>query len=258
MRLQGQQGYAMAVLLVGMSIAAIMMTVAMPTWRQLNQREKEAELVFRGEQYARAIGLFQRKNGPGTLPANLDVLIDQRFLRRKYKDPITNDDFLSLTQAQTAQPNQPGQPAAPQTGRGRGAQAAAPAIGGAQRGGQAQQQPGAGAVAGGVRGVASKSKESSIRLYKGRSHYNEWEFIFTPPVNQAGQGGQGAPGVGGQPQRGGRGGDGRGTNPQTPNPFGGRQGPPDGRGFGSPNGPNGPGRGGQPINPFPQPTRPGR
>ena len=102
----------MAVLLIGMSIMAIMMTVAMPTWRQLNQREKEAELVFRGEQYARAIGLFQRKNGPGMLPANLDVLVDQRFLRKKYKDPITNEDFLTVSLTQSAQAGQPGQPGA--------------------------------------------------------------------------------------------------------------------------------------------------
>lgn len=243
----------MAVLLVGMGIMAIMLTVAMPTWRQLNQREKEAELVFRGEQYARAIGLFQRKNGPGTLPANIDVLVDQRYLRKKYKDPVTDDDFLPLTQTAAAQPGaaQPG--GAPGT-QGRGSQL--PTIG-AQRG-ASPQQPAPGAAQGGVRGVASKSKEASIRLYKGRTHYNEWEFLFTPPPAAAGAGGQGVPGVGGQP---GRGNDGRGNQPPSPNPFGipGRQGQPPGRGPGAPGGPNnpGPGRGGQPFNPFgqPPPTR---
>src|SRR5262249_37430417 len=39
--------------------------------------------------------------------------------------------------------------------------------------------PGAGAT-GGVIGVASKSKDKSIRLYNGRNHYNEWAFINTP------------------------------------------------------------------------------
>ena len=61
MKLRGQEGaergYAMAVLLVGLSVAAILMSAAMPAWRQMMRREKEAELVFRGEQYARAIGL---------------------------------------------------------------------------------------------------------------------------------------------------------------------------------------------------------
>src|SRR6266849_849464 len=75
MKLRGQSenGYAMAVLLVAMSIMAIMMTVAMPVWKQIATREKEEELVFRGEQYARAIGLFQRKFA-NSAPPNLDIL----------------------------------------------------------------------------------------------------------------------------------------------------------------------------------------
>src|SRR5262249_48410412 len=86
---RGEHGYAMAALLVGLSVMAVLMSVALPVWKQQSQREKEAELVFRGEQFARAVGLFQRKNGPGTLPPNIDVLVNQRFLRRKFKDPIT-------------------------------------------------------------------------------------------------------------------------------------------------------------------------
>ena len=46
----------MAALLVAMSIMAVMMTVAMPVWKQTAQREKEEELVFRGMQYVHAIG----------------------------------------------------------------------------------------------------------------------------------------------------------------------------------------------------------
>ena len=58
-------------------------------------REKEEELIFRGKQYARAIGLFQRKFA-NTAPPTIDVLVEQRFLRKKYKDPITNDDFQPI------------------------------------------------------------------------------------------------------------------------------------------------------------------
>ncbi|MEQ1870622.1 MAG: type II secretion system protein, partial [Vicinamibacterales bacterium] len=97
MRLHGQHGYAMVALIVGMSIVAILMTAVMPAWSQLARREREAELVFRGEQYARAIGLFQRRAGPGVLPPSVDVLVEQKLLRRKYKDPITNDDFALLS-----------------------------------------------------------------------------------------------------------------------------------------------------------------
>ena len=72
---EGERGYAMAALLVGLFVMGVLATVAMPVWTQAARREKEAELVFRGEQYARAVGLFQRKMGPGTLPPNLDLLV---------------------------------------------------------------------------------------------------------------------------------------------------------------------------------------
>ena len=95
----GERGYAMAALLVAMSIMAIMMTVVMPVWKQTAQREKEEELVFRGKQYVHAIGLFQRKFA-NAYPPNIDVLVDQRFLRKKFKDPITNDDFVPIPAGQ--------------------------------------------------------------------------------------------------------------------------------------------------------------
>src|SRR4051794_15002375 len=46
-RCTSAQGYAMAALLIAMSVMAIMMTVVMPVWKQAAQREKEEELVFR-------------------------------------------------------------------------------------------------------------------------------------------------------------------------------------------------------------------
>jgi Tfp pilus assembly protein FimT len=38
---KNQQGYAMAALLVAMSIMAIMMTVVMPVWKQAAQRRRK-------------------------------------------------------------------------------------------------------------------------------------------------------------------------------------------------------------------------
>lgn len=217
-------GYAMAALLVAMSIMAVMMMVAMPTWQQMARREKEAELVFRGEQYARALMLFQARNGPGTAPGNFDVLVEQRFLRKKFKDPITNSDFVPISLAA----GQPG--AAPGTTQGAGGRGGAPTGGtqsAAQRGSAGATggaTPGATAAVGavaGIMGVTSKSTEQSIRLYKGRSHYNEWQFTPVQRTAAAGQGGaggqRGPSGVGGQRGQGGRGG-----NPPNPqNPFGG-------------------------------------
>jgi len=176
-------GYAMVALLVAMSIMAVMMTVAMPVWKQTAQREKEEELIFRGKQYVHAIELFGRKFA-NTQPPSIDLLLQQKFLRKKYKDPITGDDFQTVTAnvaaaaapgrggpgtqtspSGSSSPTSPNPPAAtpPQAGRG------ISSIG----------TPGAGPV-GGIVGVMSKSKDKSIRLYNGRGHYNEWVFVYQP------------------------------------------------------------------------------
>jgi len=227
---QADAGYAMAALIIGIAVMAVLMTAAMPVWRQLAQREKEEELVFRGEQYAHAIGMFQRRTA-NAYPPNLDVLVQQKFLRKRYKDPITNDDFVPLANTQGA--------------AGRGGQTGQAGQGGAAqpgRGGAAAAQPGAvAAPAGGIIGVTSKSTAESIRLYKGRSHYNEWAFIYTPPAAAPGAGGvPGAATPGGNPARGG----GRGQQGQ-PQPPGIGGGVPGGRGGGPPN----PARGNQPFSP---------
>jgi type II secretory pathway pseudopilin PulG len=255
MKLRGQHGYAMVALMVAMSIMAIMMTVALPTWHQMAQREKEAELIFRGQQYARAIGLFQKKSGPGVLPPNIDALVEGHYLRKKYKDPITGSDFdVLLAGTPAAAPGGSAANPAPQTGsNGRGGTSGTSSSATPSAFGQT-----ASTGRGGVMGVASKSQDQSIRIYNGRTHYNEWQFVYTVQTQAPGQGG--APG--GQPQRGGQnqgpsgpggvGGGQRGGGPGRGSPSGGPQG---GRGNApqSPFGGGGFGGGG-----FPPPPTPGR
>src|SRR3954471_24260587 len=93
----GTRGYAMAALLVAMAVMAVLMSVAMPTWKQTLRRENEEELIFRGTQYARAIGAYQRKFANAS-PPSIDELITQRLLRKKYKDPlaVTKDREFAL------------------------------------------------------------------------------------------------------------------------------------------------------------------
>src|SRR2546425_10444807 len=86
-----EAGYAMAALLIAMSVMAILLTVALPSWKQTIQREREEELIFRGNQYARAIGAYQRKYANAS-PPSIDVLIDQHFLRKKFKDPVSPNE----------------------------------------------------------------------------------------------------------------------------------------------------------------------
>ena len=118
---RGARGYAMAALLVSIAVMGILMSVALPAWRQAARREKEAQFVFRGEQYARAIGLYQRRFA-AAFPASIDVLVEQKFLRRQYKDPMTEDgEFQVLYQASLAA-SAPGDGAAPSTLSGSGSQ----------------------------------------------------------------------------------------------------------------------------------------
>lgn len=180
-------GYAMAALLVSMAVMAILLTVALPTWKQTVQREREEELIFCGNQYARAIGAYQRKYANAS-PQSIDVLIEQHFLRRKFKDPFspTEDrEFQPLySSAQTAQGGQ---------STGIGTPAGTPPASG-----------------GGIIGVASKSTGLSIRTYNNATHYNEWQFI---PLQQTTQAGGGARGTqGGQGSQSG-GSQGRGASP---------------------------------------------
>jgi type II secretory pathway pseudopilin PulG len=224
------RGYAMAALLIAMSITALLMTAAMPVWKQMVQREKEEELVFRGGQYIHAITLYGRKFA-NTQPPSVDVLVNQKFLRKKYKDPITNDDFqlVLATQSASAAPGRGGGAGSATPG---GATGAAPA-GAATPGPTAATpprtsggispigSPGAG-PSGGIMGVTSKSKDKSIRLYNGRGHYNEWVFMYQP---------QQAPGAGGAGTAvtGGRGPNGPTVPSGGTGPFGG-SGRGDGRG----------------------------
>lgn len=178
----------MAALLVALSVMSIVLAALMPVWKTMAQREKEAELVFRGEQYKHAIGLFQRKNGIA-YPPSLDVLVEQRFLRKKYKDPVTGDDFLPLVQTQQAAARPGGATGAvaqPRPGAGN-TSLSSPGM---------TSTPGMGAQ-GGIVGVASKSTARSLRVYNGRDRYNEWHFVFvaqtqTPGSGQPGRGGPGA------------------------------------------------------------------
>ena len=163
-------GYAMAALLVSLAMMSILMGVLLPVWSQAAQREREAELVFRGEQYARAIELYQRRY-VGAFPPDVATLVEQRFLRRQFKDPMTQEgDFQVLYQAQGTDV------------------ASAPTGQVGPVGNSGSQQRATSVPQGGVIGVVSKSTEESRRIYNGASRYNEWVFVHLPSTTQLGDG----------------------------------------------------------------------
>ena len=183
----------MAVLLVAMAVMLTLMTVAMPVWRQQARREREEELLFRLKQYAHALALYQRRV-PGGSPGTIDDLVKQRYLRRKYLDPMTGKDFAILRVGQVSPGmTNPGMNLSPD-GRSISFRSQA---GGAQSGsgggGRTSTtpatappglvQPGvlggaAGGAVGGIRAVVSTSKDTSIRTWKGRTQYDQWEVAI--------------------------------------------------------------------------------
>src|SRR5258708_15317769 len=78
-------------------MVATMLITAMAVTPNLlteGRREKEEELVWRGNQYVRAIGLYYRKFGK--YPTKVEDLTKEtngvRFLRQAYTDPMNKED----------------------------------------------------------------------------------------------------------------------------------------------------------------------
>jgi type II secretory pathway pseudopilin PulG len=138
--------FIVAILLGGLAIVG-------ETWETSARREKEAELLFIGNQYRRAIGLYYLST-PGVVksyPRTLEDLLKDprqpgtmRHLRKLFPDPITGKPFVVIKGAD-----------------------------------------------GGVQGVASSSDDAPLKvanfrvrdaIFEGGQKYSEWKFIHTPPV----------------------------------------------------------------------------
>ncbi|HEV2423829.1 MAG TPA: hypothetical protein VGZ29_03270 [Terriglobia bacterium] len=84
------RGYTLLLLMVTVTVLLVWLTALAPDILTQGQREREEELVFRGNQYARAIYLFH--NQFGRYPFTVQELIETnniRFLRKEFKDPMT-------------------------------------------------------------------------------------------------------------------------------------------------------------------------
>lgn len=99
MHLKNQSGFTYLATLFVIAVAGVALTETGINWSQASQREKERELLFVGGQYRQAIALYYQRT-PGAVkhyPARLeDLLSDERYnppqhyLRKRYRDPITN------------------------------------------------------------------------------------------------------------------------------------------------------------------------
>jgi type II secretory pathway pseudopilin PulG len=92
-----QEGYILLLMMLFIALLAIAATAIAPSITFQIQRDREEELIHRGVQYSRAIRRYVKK--VGRYPTRLEDLENTnsiRFLRRRYKDPLTGQDFKLL------------------------------------------------------------------------------------------------------------------------------------------------------------------
>jgi general secretion pathway protein G len=175
-RRRGEAGYSLVALMAAVAIMMVLMAAAVPSWRYVMRNDAEEELLSRGGQIADAIARYQRRHG-NALPPSLEVLVQRRFLRRAYKDPMTKHGrWRLLRPGDAVLPGVPGVPGA--AGRpGSGTPTTTTTTTTTRP--SAFSQPGQ--ALGGFQGVASTSTEKSLRIFNGRTRYNEWLFVAGQP-----------------------------------------------------------------------------
>lgn len=93
-RRASERGYILLVLLLFVALLSIGFLAMVERVDFQSKRDREEELIHRGVQYARAVRKFVKKFG--RYPTNMEELENTnniRFLRKRYKDPITGRDF---------------------------------------------------------------------------------------------------------------------------------------------------------------------
>lgn len=220
-----RQGYVLLAIILMLALIVIAAAAAAPDIAMSIRREREAELINRGTQYMRAIQHYYKKFGRyPTRIEDLENTNNMRFLRRRYKDPITGKDFRllhfgevnmsAITGASGAGAGiLGGAAAAAMSGAFGHGQTANPSMFGQQAASTFGQQPG-GTMAGSpgtpvqglsgsaststdtlatkvfgggpIIGVASTSHAASIREFNKKNHYNDWYFIYDPSLDRGG------------------------------------------------------------------------
>src|SRR5580700_8877609 len=96
-RNSAERGYVLLTLLLMVAMMIIAAGAVVQTIAFEIKRDREEEMVHRGVQYARAIRSYYKKFGRyPTKLEDLESTNNQRFLRKRYKDPITGKDFKLL------------------------------------------------------------------------------------------------------------------------------------------------------------------
>lgn len=107
--MQSERGFTYIGVLILVVIMGVVLAAAGELWFSAQQREKEQQLLFVGNQYRQALAQYYRRTPGATVryPRQLaDLLEDpripevQRYLRQLYPDPMTgSNDWGLLTSA---------------------------------------------------------------------------------------------------------------------------------------------------------------
>jgi type II secretory pathway pseudopilin PulG len=214
-----EKGYVLLIVMMMATLLLISLAAAAPSIYVEGQREKEKELIFRGEQYARAIELFHAQFN--RYPTSVKELLhtnNMSFLRRAYPDPMTKSGkwrFIHATGNGVILDSKilgpPGKQNTPLAGanNAEGTSSAPVPVTTPQTSQTNSQQSGLGMgtfslsgleqnsgpnqqgtnsspfgnnkiVGAYIVGVASTSHHQSIGVFDHRTEYDEWEFLGVP------------------------------------------------------------------------------
>ena len=229
-----QDGYALLVILLALSVVVLALAKAVPAWKTEIQRERENRMIDHAREYRMAIKRYFHKNG--RYPASIDVLLQKdgngiRYLRQAWPDPLNTKgdakgdwDIIHFGQAVSAkivdqpptaatgaQPahdgstgqaggNTPGTTPTPALGALGTPVGTAAALGGqtGAPGTAASSGPGGGPVI----GVASMNKQAAVHSFNGFDTPNDWQFVYSYTMDPSLRtlGGAGGTPTGGKPQ----------------------------------------------------------
>lgn len=94
-------------LLVTVAVINIALGVAVTSWVTLDRRAREAELLWRGRKYVRALRCHQQETG--ALPVELEELLESDCIRRLWPDPMTGDGEWELVRLGDVAPEREGE-----------------------------------------------------------------------------------------------------------------------------------------------------
>jgi type II secretory pathway pseudopilin PulG len=199
-------GFGLVFIMITVTVLLVGLTVALPSVLQQGQREREAEVIFRGTEYARAIALFHRRFN--RYPASVQELLQTnmiRFLRQEYTDPMDPNGkwrFIHVnavgviidSKTDLFGSNKPGNKSNQGTRKGQGRDTFS---GSTSRGfglspvsttdsSSNTSSPSSdltdSPVQGGfIIGVAPTSHAKSIRVWNKQDEYDKWEFLGIDP-----------------------------------------------------------------------------